>query len=984
VRAVVLLSHGRSRVSRLAAAVAAGLCVCLCFGLRAGLARAQVPAGMPSDVPAAASDPTPTLPEPSSSAWPFPSTFPQTSGTGRLADGASLWTDFVYDDYGASSLQGLPTSSFAQSSGLAARQGNYVFPPGPANNNGADIFRSGVGVDAKYSYWRVDWVTLADPRVPIAEWTLDTDNNASTGASSWPAGAGVTSAGIDRALVVSSHGAWLVNPVTGARTDVVTGGGKLTIDRASKSFIVAVPRSLLAVSGTWRIRLGAGLGDSTGQNFAAPEVGMNGSISTSNTAERLYNITFRSVEQEPPVYTDGMSDALIALAQARLAGNPIGAALGADGIARGITGNFWMEDDQADTLASGDVSKFSQTVDWAALAAHDRTAEPQPTGYSTRWYTSRLNPGSGQVINDGNEGNFKPTLLDRVQPYAVYVPTTYRPGTAMPLTWILHSLEVNYNQYGGDDPQLIQQLCQDRGSICATTEGFGPSGWYYNEAETDFWQVWRSLASGFTLDPARTVISGYSMGGWASYKLAFQHPDDFAGALVLDGPVVCGIGVYPGAGGPAFQDPACSKDGQTAPLVANARWIPYVIDQTYADELVPTPGVLAQAQAFDRLGQRYDLFIHTGGDHLAFAIEDRFSDVVTALGRPARAVNPGSFVYDWYPSLDSSALGIGATGDYWLSGLSARNRTPGVIAGVTAADSALPDSSVTAQRSGPSLVTQPMPGTETKLTWKLGPMPAAAAEMSLRLTDVAGLTVDAAAAKFPTGTIGTSSDGVTTLAVDHLKAGTQALEGSRVMDVAGTGGSVAVKLGSGRTVIVLRAPSGGSGGKGNRHRKPRRFVCAKPSGRLRGVRLGPVRLGMKRSVVRRHFRRVNTRGRRNMDFFCPVHRGIRVGYPSRALLHGISTSARRRFRGRAVLILTANRHYALHGVRIRTRVSRVAEKLHVGWRFQVGRNTWYLTRTGASRGVLKVRRGRIEEVGIADGRLTRTRSAARRFLGSFD
>ncbi len=978
-RVVVHLSHGSSRVSQSISALAAGLCLCLCLGLGAGVARAQAPAGMPSDVPAAGSDPAPTLPEPSSTAWPFPNTFPQTSGTGRLAGGASLWTDFLYDDYGASSLEGLPTSSFAGSSGLAGRQGDYVFPSGPADNNGADIFRAAVGVDANYSYWRVDWVTLADPTVPIAEWALDTDNNASTGASAWPAGAGVTSPGIDQALVVSSRGAWLINPVTGARTDVLANGGKLTVDPTSKSFIVAVPRTLLPVTGTWRIRLGAGLADATGQNFAAPDVSVDGNTATSSTAERLYNITFRTVAQEPPVYTDGMSDALIALAQAQLAGNPIGAALGADGIARSITGNFWMEDDQADTLASGDVSKFSLTVNWASLAAQDSTPEPQPTGYSTRWYTSRLDPGSGQVINDGSEGNFKPTLLDRVQPYSVYVPTTYRPGTPMPLTWILHSLEVNYNQYGGDDPQLIQQLCQDRGSICATTEGFGPSGWYYNEAETDFWQVWHSLAQSFTLDPSRTVISGYSMGGWASYKLAFEHPDDFAGALVLDGPLICGVEAYPGANGPAFQDPACAQDGQSYPLIANARWVPYVIDQTYADELVPTTGVIAQAQQFDNLGQRYDLFIHTGGDHLAFAIEDRFDDAVTALGDPVRTVNPGSFTYDWYPSLNSSALGIGATGDYWLSGLSARNDAYGVIAGVNAADSALPDQSVTDQRSGTSLVSQPLPGTETKLTWKLGPTPAAASNMSLKLTDVAALAIDATAAKFPTGTITVTSDGTSMLTVDQLADGTQALEGGRVVDTAGTGGSVSVTVGSGKTAVVLHAPSGGSGAK-----KPKRFSCAKPSGRLRGLALGPVRLGMKRAAVRGHFRRVNTRGRRDMDFFCPAHGGIRVGYPSAGLLRRVSKAERRRVRGRAILILTANKHYALRGVRIGTRVSKVARRLHLGRRFQVGLNTWYLAPNGSSRGVLKVRRGRIQEVGIANKTLTRTRAAARRFLRSFD
>lgn len=771
------------------------------FVLGAAASQAQAATGMPSDVPAAASDPPPSLPGPSSTAWPFPNTFSPTSGTGHLDGGASLWTDFVYDDYGASSPEGLPTSSDDQSSSLAGRQGDYVYPAGAADNNGADIFRAGIGVKGGFTYWRVDWVTLADPKIPIAEWALDTDDDAATGVSAWPADAGVSSPGIDQALVVSSRGAWLVNPVTGVRTNVLSHGGTLTVDRSANSFIVAVPRTLLPVSGTWRVRLGAGLADSTGQNFAAPDVGST--AVSSSTAERLYNITFRTVAQEPPVYTDGMSDALIAAAQAGLTGTPVGSVLGLDGIARSVTGNFWMEDDQADTLASGDVSKFSQVVDWSALEAQDATPIPQPTGYSTRWYVSRLKLGSGQVTNDGAEGNFKPTLLDRVQPYAVYVPTTYKPGQALPLTWILHSLEVNYNQYGALDPQLIQQLCQDRDSICATTEGFGPAGWYYNEAETDFWQVWRSLADAFTLNPDRTVISGYSMGGWASYKLAFEHPDDFAGALVMDGPVACGVEVYPGVSGPASSDPTCSQDGQSRPFVANARWIPYVIDQTYADELVPTTGVIAQAQAFDQLDQRYNLFIHTGADHLVYATEDKFSDAVTALGKPVRTVNPGSFSFDWYPSLNRGALGIGATGDYWISGLSARDNAAGETAGIQAHDAALADPTVTVSRFGPSLTTQPLPGTNSGLAWKLGGRPAAHRAMTLGLTNVAGLTVDTAGAKLPTGTATVTTDGSTRLTLAHLPAGTQVLEGSRRVATAGSNGAASVSLASGSTTLTL-------------------------------------------------------------------------------------------------------------------------------------------------------------------------------------
>ncbi len=952
----------------------AAACVFLAAGRGPGAAQAQVLAGMPADVPAAASDPAPALPDPSSAAWPFPSTFPQTSGTGRLDGGASLWTDFIYDDYGASSLEGLPTSSYVESSGLAPRQGNYVYPSGPADNNGADIFRAGVGLRGNYSYWRVDWVTLADPNIPIAEWTFDTDNNPATGASQWPADAGVSSAGIDQALVVSSRGAWLINPLTGVRTNVLANGGKLTVDQAAKSFVVAIPRTLLPVSGTWRVRLAAGLADASGQNFGEPYVSQNGSTSQSSTAERVYNVTFRTVAQEPPVYTDGMSDALIALAQAKLAGTPIGSTLGLDGIARSITGNFWMEDDQADTLASGNLSKFSLLVNWSQLAAADSTSAQQPTGYSTRWYASRLNDlGSGQVIDDGSEGNFKPTLLDQVQPYSVYVPTTYKAGTPTPLTWILHSLEVNYNQYGALDPQLIQQLCQDRGSICATTEGFGPAGWYYNEAETDFWQVWRSLAQGFTLDPARTVISGYSMGGWASYKLAFEHPDDFAGALVLDGPVICGVQAYPGFNGPAYSDPACSQDGQSQPLIANARWLPYVIDQTAGDELVPTTGVIAQASGFDGLGQRYHLFIHTGGDHLAFATEDRFGDAVAALGKPVLTANPGAFTYDWYPSLDSSALGIGATGDYWIGALSARDNSFGKIAGVQADDSALPDQRVTAQRFGPSLDTQPLPGTDFGLSWKLGARPTPRQQMTLKLTDVATLTIDAGAARFQTGTITVVTDGSTGLTIANLRPGTGVYEQARRVTSASRNGTAAVSLRSGMTVLTLgfaRTPAGG------------RFSCAKPSGRLSGRSLGPVKLGMTRGRARSLFARGSRRGRRYMDFFCPAHRGIRVGYASPGLVASRSRAVRG-LRGHVVLILTANRHYALRGVRPGARLSRVARRLRAGRAFQVGLNQWYLTSNGPSRGVLKVRHGRIQEIGIANASLTRTRKAARKFLRSF-
>jgi hypothetical protein len=242
------------------------------------------------------------------------------------------------------------------------------------------------------------------------------------------------------------------------------------------------------------------------------------------------------------------------------------------------------------------------------------------------------------------------------------------------------------------------------------------------------------------------------------------------------------------------------------------------MDHTYADELVPVQGVISQAQAFDQLGQRYDLFIHTGGDHLAFAVEDRFGDAVAAVGNPVRAVNPGAFAYSWYPSLDNGALGIGATGDYWLSGLAARDRAFGKIATIKADDRALPDPKVTDERSGPSLVTQPLPGTETKLTWKLGGRPAAHRRMTLTLTDVAALTLDARAAKLRSGTITLHSDGRARFTIARLLRGTEVLEHGRVVARAGARGVAAVTIGSGTTVLKLVRPAHTAR---KRSRKPR-------------------------------------------------------------------------------------------------------------------------------------------------------------------
>src|SRR3954468_19408606 len=320
-------------------------------GLRASLFPDPPPAppgplrhenGMPEGVPPAALRPEPMLPVPPE--WPFGEDFPRTCGTGRLAGGAVFWTDFIYDDHGA---QGIPWN--LPHVGLSPPRGTYTYPDGPAANNGADIFRVGIGLTDSDTWWRVDWNTLIDPTVPIALFTMDTDRNR-PGVTEWPAGADIRSPGIDWALLISAAGAWLIDLVTDVRQPA-----ERFVDLDSRSFVVRLPRTTLEPSGTWTVRLASGVANEAGDGFSDVHLA-HGALPGQPP---VYNLGFRTHTQEPTHL------------------------------------NFWADQAQAAALTDGNVSEFSLAVDWDRLAAEETTPEPVVLGPSVRWYVSSLELGQG-------------------------------------------------------------------------------------------------------------------------------------------------------------------------------------------------------------------------------------------------------------------------------------------------------------------------------------------------------------------------------------------------------------------------------------------------------------------------------------------------------------------------------------------------------------------------------------------------------------
>ena len=72
------------------------------------------------------------------------------------------------------------------------------------------------------------------------------------------------------------------------------------------------------------------------------------------------------------------------------------------------------------------------------------------------------------------------------------------------------------------------------GTLVATPAGRGPDGFYEDVAEADTFEVWADVARHYELDPDWAVVSGYSMGGYGTYRLLARWPGPVR-ARVVDG-----------------------------------------------------------------------------------------------------------------------------------------------------------------------------------------------------------------------------------------------------------------------------------------------------------------------------------------------------------------------------------------------------------------------------------------------------------------
>jgi dienelactone hydrolase len=317
--------------------------------------------------------------------------------------------------------------------------------------------------------------------------------------------------------------------------------------------------------------------------------------------------------------------------------------------------------------------------------ASDRRRAPRP-GFHNRIFRSRQTLGEGVDVtaNAGNDrtrggGGEKPTFLSDWQPYALYVPEGYTPGRRAPLTIDGHSLDSSHNQYAYASPRRLRQLGDERGSIVVTPLARGTDTWYLDAGLVDVLEVWEDVRRHYDVDRERTAITGYSMGGYMTYRLGLLMPDRFSRASVYVGPPAYQLWPYPA---PVQSTPEWLVPGNTNRIVENALNLPYEIVHGNLDELVPVSGVQAQVDTFLEAGNAVRFYRHSADDHLSFLLNDEWGRTRDFLGTHARERNPQRVRYRRFPAMDLPERGLRFDRAYWVGAIRVRDESGPAASGL--------------------------------------------------------------------------------------------------------------------------------------------------------------------------------------------------------------------------------------------------------------------------------------------------------------
>ncbi len=627
------------------------------------------------------------------------------SGASAYRCGEFLYQDWLYDDHGAAGLPDPEDPQAASAYLFSPKAGSLSYPQDPVYaNNAADLVEFRVRPLADATAFRITLNSLLDPdRVAFTIAIGDSPD-----VVDWPYEAGVR-----------SPAGWFLS-VKGQSVELLEAGSLqaipgpgLQIDLLRRQYHITLPHSAWRPDGQpVRLAAGFGLWDAQGQRYLQPaasaDVTTPGGAAPGGSA--LFNMAFRSSEPTPDFTVfSGRSIADAAV------------------LAR-TQAHWWRERQQADALRDGDVSAFHVRVDFERLVQgiDDESGVPR-AGFMNRIFASRFSFGQGvdYASQCGGVSAARPcdgAMIGQLQPYAVYVPDNPPPPEGYGLTLLLHALSANLNQYLGS--RHARQLGErGAGSIVVTPAGRGPDGFYFDVAEADVFEVWQDVARHYPLNPERVAMSGISMGGIGSFRLATRYPDLFARIM----PVVAATTSY----------------GDLLPSLRN---VPVMMWTSLFDELQNVAWTEETISSLLDLGYRLDSYRFETWDHLTPSTNDQYAPGAAFLLDDAVPRHPPGITYVLKPAEDEARVDVIADKAYWLSDLRLRDEGLGtgrIDAYSEGLGQALPDALAAVQSLGilEGGNHEPAPYTRRQLQW---PEPAdqpAANRLHISASNIASVTV---------------------------------------------------------------------------------------------------------------------------------------------------------------------------------------------------------------------------------------------------
>ena len=579
------------------------------------------------------------------------------SGTSAYRSGEFLWQSWLFDDHGAYGYP--PNLDYGTDNGsvFSYASGTYQYPTDPAYaDDAADLVEFRVKPLADATAFRLTFNSMKDPS--LVGTTIAFGGQPGTPVP-WPYGANVKA---PADLFLTVHGS--VANLMKADGTIVDPSLPVAIDMVRRQIQVEIPHSdWNPGNGVVRMAGGVGLWDKPNNRYLdPPPLSYNGTATTPGGGGLLAN---------PPAFFkllfryEHATDPATGQPAANQEPAPVPTVQGEYTFPA-----WWRDAAQAQALASGDISGFYTDVDFAKLDAgvtdnmYNQSEGVPPYGPMDRILSSHVETEQGRDYSTSCSSSVKcqGELRSQLQPYAIYIPKAPPPRRGYGLTLLLHSLTANYNQFFATNNQT-QFANRADPSIVITPEGRGPDGWYYDEAGADTFEVWADVAHRYNLDPGYTDISGYSMGGYATYKFATQFPDLFAAGQPVVGP--------PGLS--AWAPPLPVTSDNTYYQLGSLRNVPMLIWNASADELVPVAGVIAQVNQLDALGYRYVFDLFAPAEHLTLATNDQYQPAADFLGSKRIDLNPPHVTYTYNHSMDFPADGTAAGHAYWVSQVGVRD-----------------------------------------------------------------------------------------------------------------------------------------------------------------------------------------------------------------------------------------------------------------------------------------------------------------------